>query len=88
MTARVDLSWTRRGPLSAVAHHGDVTFWLDQITLPGVDRSAPARVLFQLSVAPFFGQPRRYLCARPDVVEVMASASEWAATLAMHEMAA
>ena len=66
--------WKRTGPTSATLTHGAVTAWISQIKAMGTGDA-----LFELRVAPWFdGEPARYVCAKPDLKEVMATAEEFA----------
>ena len=71
---RADTGWKRTGPTSATLTHGAVTAWISQITAMGTGAA-----LFELRVAPWFdGQPARYVCAKPDLKEVMGLAEHFA----------
>ncbi len=68
------MTWKRTGPTSATLDHGIVTAWITQTHAMGTGAA-----LFELRVAPWFdGEPARYVCARPDLKEVMATAEEFA----------
>ena len=74
---RADTGWKRTGPTSATLTHGAVTTWISQITPMGTGDA-----LFELRVAPWFdGQPARYVCARPDLKEVMGLAEHFTASI-------
>ena len=68
------MNWKRTGPTSASLTHGVVTAWITQTHAKGTGTA-----LFELRVAPWFdGEPARYVCARPNLKEVMATAEELA----------
>ena len=68
------MTWKRTGPTSATLDHGIVTAWITQTHAMGTSAA-----LFELRVAPWFdGEPARYVCAKPDLKEVMATAEEFA----------
>lgn len=69
-----DMMWKRTGPTSATLTYGVVTARISQTHAYGTDTA-----LFELRVAPWFdGAPARYVCARPDLKEVMATAEYFA----------
>ncbi|KEJ97405.1 hypothetical protein SAMN05444149_101917 [Pseudosulfitobacter pseudonitzschiae] len=71
---RPAVSWKRTGPTSATLTQGVVTAWITQTHAMGTGEA-----LFELRVAPWFdGEPARYVCARPDLKEVMATAEYFA----------
>lgn len=68
------MKWKRTGATSATLTHGTVTAWITQTHAMGTGAA-----LFELRVAPWFdGEPARYVCAKPDLKEVMATAEHFA----------
>ena len=77
MTAPVELTWTRVSETQAQARFADHVFLIERIDLQWRNFPAPGQVLFELIIAPFFKHRRRFVCARPDLSEVMATAAHY-----------
>lgn len=80
----VDLDWRRTSAVQASADHAGVVFRIDQVDFRWTNTAAVDQTVFELSAAPFFDQPRRYLAADPSLSDVMAAASCWAAVFQAH----
>ncbi len=72
--AATQMNWKRTGRTSAALTHGVVSAWINQTHAAGT-RTA----LFEVRVGPWFdGEPARYVCAKPDLREVMDTAEYFA----------